>query len=147
MAASSSSAWMETPDFLVICHATRDLLPNGGWRLGGSVAFAALTASRLGLRTAVVTSGPEDVEASLRELLPETAIHCVRSADATVFENIYAAGRRRQYLRGRAAPLTLDAVPAPWRVAPLVLLAPLAGEVISTLWVQTPLPDHVDTIE
>jgi hypothetical protein len=26
-------------------------------------------------------------------------------------------------------------------------LPPLAGEVISTLWVQTPLPDHVDTIE
>ena len=24
---------------------------------------------------------------------------------------------------------------------------PLAAEVISTLWVQTPLPDHVDTIE
>jgi hypothetical protein len=24
---------------------------------------------------------------------------------------------------------------------------PLAGEVISTLWVQTPAPDHVDTIE
>ena len=133
MAASSSGAWMETPDFLVIGHATRDLLPNGDWRLGGSVAFAALTASRLGLRTAVVTSGPEDVEDSLREILPEIAIHCVRSTDATVFENIYAAGRRQQYLRGRAAPLTLDAVPAPWRVAPLVLLAPLAGEVDPTL--------------
>jgi hypothetical protein len=26
-------------------------------------------------------------------------------------------------------------------------LPPLAGAVISTLWVQTPLPDHVDTIE
>ena len=26
-------------------------------------------------------------------------------------------------------------------------LPPLAGEVISTLWVQTPLPDHIDTIE
>jgi len=26
-------------------------------------------------------------------------------------------------------------------------LPPLAGEVISTLWVQTPLPDHIDTTE
>jgi 1D-myo-inositol 3-kinase len=125
----SSNLDQETPDFLVIGHATRDLLPAGGWRLGGSVAFAALTARRLGLRAAVVTSGPEDVEASLREALPGIAVHCVRSVEATIFENIYVGGRRRQYLRGRAAPLTVDAVPTQWRTAPLILLAPLAGEV------------------
>jgi 1D-myo-inositol 3-kinase len=129
VAASLSDTRIEAPDFLVIGHATRDLLPNGEWRLGGSVAFAALTASRLGLRAAVVTSGPENVEASLREILPDIAIHCVRSAEATVFENIYTSGRRQQYLRGRAAPLTLEAVPAPWRATPIMLLAPLAGEV------------------
>jgi sugar/nucleoside kinase (ribokinase family) len=129
VAASLSDVQVETPDFLVIGHATRDLLPNGEWRLGGSVAYAALTASRLGLRAAVVTSGPEDVEAALRQILPDIAIHCVRSVEATVFENIYASGRRRQYLRGRAASLTLEAVPAVWRAAPILLLAPLAGEV------------------
>ena len=104
-------------------------MPDGGWRLGGSVAFAALTASRLGLRAAVVTSGPEEVRAALAASLPEVLLHTVWSAQATDYENIYIDGRRRQYLRGRAAPLALDSIPVAWRKAPLILLAPIADEV------------------
>ncbi len=123
----------DTPDFLTIGHATRDLLPGGDWRLGGTVTFAALTAERLGLHAAIVTSGPPDVLAALREALPDIAVHAIPSADATTYENIYTNGARRQYLRGRAAPLALDAIPTGWRNAPLVLLAPLANEVDPTL--------------
>ena len=53
------------PDFLAIGHVTRDLLPDGSWRLGGTVAFAALTAARLGLRPAIVTSASASRERSV----------------------------------------------------------------------------------
>jgi hypothetical protein len=118
------------PDLLAIGHATRDLLPDGGWRLGGGVTFAALTALRLGARPAVVTSGTPEVAAALAALLPsDGALALVAADDATTFENVYASGTRRQHLRGRAEALTLDAVPERWRGAPMVLLAPLAQEI------------------
>lgn len=133
------------PDFLAIGHATRDLLPGGSWRLGGSVTFAARTAQQLGRRPAVVTSATADMLDALRETLPGVPIASVPAPEATTFENIYlpassaadgtplAAPTRRQFLRGRAALLTLDAVPSEWRTAAIVLLAPLAGEIPPTL--------------
>lgn len=122
-----------SPDLLLIGPAARDLLPDGGWRLGGTVTYAALTASRLGLRPAVVTSGPENVVAALRETLPGVPIAALVCDEATTFENVYIGGSRRQYLRGRAARLTLAAVPEAWRAAPNVLLAPLARDVDPSL--------------
>lgn len=129
MAEVSQPQVAPAPDFLVIGHVTRDLLPDGRWRLGGTVTFAALTAQRLGMRAAIVTSGPPDVIEALQHLMPDIPIHAVPSPDATTFENIYQGSIRSQYLRGRATPLTLDHIPASWRSAPVVLLAPLAQEV------------------
>ena len=126
---SATSSILETPDFLAVGHATRDWLPNGNWQLGGSVTFAALTAARLGLRAAVVTSGPEDVVAALHETLAGIPIQAIASPEATIYENIYTSGLRRQYLRGRARQLTLETIPLGWRTAPLILLAPVANEV------------------
>ena len=122
-----------TPDFLAIGHVSRDLLPDGSWRLGGAVTFAALTAARLGLRPAIITSAPPDVLAALDALLRDIPLSVVPTEDATTFENIYSAAGRQQYLRGRAAPLTLDAIPPTWRNAPIVLLAPIAQEVDASL--------------
>lgn len=129
MAEVSQPQAAPTPDFLVIGHVTRDLLPDGRWRLGGTVTFAALTAQRLGMRPAIVTSGPPDVIEALQRLTPDIPIVAVPSPDATTFENIYHGSIRSQYLRGRATPLTLDHVPVAWRTAAVVLLAPLAQEV------------------
>jgi sugar/nucleoside kinase (ribokinase family) len=127
--ALSEYTGQDAPEFLTIGHVTRDLLPGGGWRLGGSASFAALTAARLDLQPGVVTSGTPDVLAELRRALPHAALATVDAAEATTFENIYDGGTRRQVLRGRAAQLDADAVPAAWRAAPIVLLAPLAREV------------------
>ena len=121
------------PDFLAIGHVTRDLLPDGSWRLGGTVTYAALTALRLGLRPAIVTSAPEDVLAAVDALLPDIPLSVVPSSEATTFENIYSARGRQQFLRSRAATLTLAAVPAAWRDAPMVLLGPVAQEVDASL--------------
>ena len=90
------------PDFLAIGHVTRDLLPDGGWRLGGTVTFAALTAVRLGLRAAIATSAPPDVLAALDAVLPDIPLSAIPTDEATTFENIYTSRGRQQFLRGRA---------------------------------------------
>jgi sugar/nucleoside kinase (ribokinase family) len=118
-----------TPEFVVIGHATRDLLRDGSWRLGGGVAYAGATAGRLGLRVGVLTSAPPDVISVLRVALPDAAIVNIPASEATTFENIYDAAGRRQFLRARAAILTLEHLPPAWAEARIVLLAPLAQEV------------------
>lgn len=117
------------PDFVVIGHAARDLLPAGGLRLGGTVTYAALTAQRLGLRAAILTSGPPDLLEALAAAMPGIALATVPATEATTFENIYAGGSRRQHLRGRAASLGVERLPPAWREARIALLAPLAREV------------------
>src|SRR5262249_50688695 len=61
--------------------------------------------------------------------VPGVAIACVPAANPTIFENHYTSGYRQQYLRARAAPLTVADVPVTWRSAPITLLGPVAAEV------------------
>lgn len=129
-----AAASLDTPpDFLVIGHVTKDLRPDGGYTIGGSATFAALTAQRLGLRAGVVTSASADLRERLADTLPGIALSCIPASESTTFENIYENGRRHQYLRGRAAPLDLSAVPDAWYQARIVLLGPLAQEVAPEL--------------
>lgn len=119
----------EPVGFVVVGHVTRDDLPEGGWRLGGAT-YIALAALRLGWRVGLVTSGPPEVIARVRETLPGVALAVVPARQATTFANRYdARGVRTQHLYGRAADLPLDAIPPAWRSAPVVLLAPFAQEI------------------
>lgn len=113
------------PDYLVIGHVTRDLMPDGSYRPGGTATYAGRAALRLGLRVGVVTS------AAPPELGAEAGIAvAVRPApQTTTFENLYSGGRRRQFCRAVAARLSLDDVPEPWRYARIVHLGPVAQEV------------------
>ncbi|MBX5490459.1 MAG: ribokinase [Chloroflexi bacterium] len=113
-------------DYLVIGHVCIDELPAGE-HLGGTAAYAALAARRLGLRVAVVTSAAEDVD--LAAALPGVAIHCLPAATTTRYRHTWHGATRRLTLRARAAPLTLDAVPPAWRAPRVVHLAPIAAEV------------------
>ena len=120
---------LEPVDYLVVGHAAHDLTPNGP-RLGGTVAYAALTARALGLRVGIVTAvGPET---SLKALdgIPVIALD---STQSTTFENIYTEHGRVQYLRGRAAPISFDAVPESWRHSSIIHLGPITHEIESTL--------------
>ena len=112
-------------DYLAIGHVAKDLTPDG-WRLGGTVAYAALTVRAFGYTPGVVTSYGDDMDLS-----PVSAISVSRVASptTTTFENIYGPKGRTQYLHARAAPLDYAAVPTSWRRAPVVHLAPLAREV------------------
>jgi 1D-myo-inositol 3-kinase len=126
---ASAASLATPPDFLVIGHVTKDLRPDGTFTIGGTATFASLTAQRLGLRAGVVTSASPDLLACLPEALPGVAVAATPAAESTTFENIYQNEHRRQYLRGRAAPLGPADVPAAWRQARIVLLGPLDQEV------------------
>lgn len=120
---------LEPVDYLVIGHVARDLTSKGP-QLGGTVAYAALTARALGLRVGILTAaGPEE---SL-EALNGIPVISIESETSTTYENIPTAHGRVQYLRARATRLELDRVPVPWRSAPIVHLAPIADEVDSVL--------------
>lgn len=114
------------PDLLAIGHVAKDLAPDG-FTIGGAVTYATLTARAMGLRPAVVTSaGPE---LDLSTVLGGMPSYIVPSPVSTTFSNSYHGRRRVQLLEAVASPLTRSDIPAGWESAPLVLLAPLAGEV------------------
>lgn len=119
----------EIPEFVAIGPVTRDVVPGGGWRLGGTVTFAAHTATRLGMRAGIVTAAPADLADALRAALPEVALAAHFSDQATTFENSYTESGRHQLLLARARMLTVADIPPGWLDAPIVLLAPLAAEV------------------
>ena len=121
------------PEFLTIGHVTRDLHPDGSFSLGGTVTFAALTAYRLGLVTAIVTCADAELLAEIAARLPGIRLAARPSPATTTFVNSYHEGFRTQYLRARADQLLIEDVPESWRDAPVVLLGPLAQELSPAL--------------
>ncbi len=124
---------MATPSFLAIGHVTKDL-GDGDWGVGGGVTYAALAARRLGYEAAVLTRAGSDLAAALGTALAGVEVLCLPSAATTTFRNAYRAGRRVQHLVALGEPIRAADVPPLWRAAPLVLLAPVAGELEAGLW-------------
>lgn len=122
---------LEPIDYLIIGHLTRDLLPDGT-RLGGTAAYAALTARALGLRVGVLTACEDCL--STPEL-DQVGIQVVglRSDETTTFENKYTPTGRIQYLHKLAPTLDYSMIPEPWRTTPIIHLGPVAREVDPTL--------------
>jgi sugar/nucleoside kinase (ribokinase family) len=120
----SNLAVLEPVDYLVIGHVAHDLTPDGP-RLGGTVAYSALTARALGLRVGIVTaSGPE----TSLEALNGIPIINVESPTSTTFENIYTEHGRVQYLRAQATRINFTNVPEAWQRASIIHLGPIANE-------------------
>jgi 1D-myo-inositol 3-kinase len=117
--------------FLGVGHVTWDRI-QGEDVVGGTVAYAALTAGRLGWEPAVLTSAGEDFDAA-RDL-PGVAAFLSPSPSTTRFKNLYdAEGRRQQVLVSRAADIALTALPDAWRAPDVLLLGPVAGELHGAL--------------
>jgi sugar/nucleoside kinase (ribokinase family) len=114
-------------DFLAVGHVVKDVTPTGGWRLGGSVAYASLQAQRLGLQTVAVTACSPDV--SPAELLPHTQWHVLPDEQTTTFHNTYRDGVRTQVVIERARTIGAAQIPERWRSTPIVLFAPVFGDV------------------
>ncbi len=116
-------------DYLVVGHLTKDLTPEGP-RLGGTAAYAALTAHALGLRVGIVTAWAEDVDLGP---LADIPLAGPPSAVTTTFENRETPHGRRQVLHALAPTLGLHHIPEPWRRAAIVHLGPVAQEVEPSL--------------
>ena len=116
-------------DYLVIGHLTVDLTPAGP-TLGGSVAYAALTAQAIGLRVGIVTAWGNEIPLTALGDIPVAAANAEHS---TTFENIYTPTGRIQYIRHVAPKINFDLIPEPWRHASIVHLAPVAQEVDALL--------------
>lgn len=116
---------MPRPDYLAIGHFARDLAPAGPVT-GGTVAYAGATAWALGCRTAILTSFAPDFTPNVEPAQVE--IECLPASHTTTFKNVYHEGGRTQFVYGRAACITPRHVPETWATAPIVHLAPIAGE-------------------
>lgn len=116
---------MSRPDYLAIGHFARDLTPAGPVT-GGTVAYAGATAWALGCRTAILTSFAPDFTPDVEPA--EVKIECLPASHTTTFKNVYNEGGRTQYVYERAACIAPRHVPEAWRTAPIVHLAPIAGE-------------------
>lgn len=117
---------MSRPDFVVYGHAVRDVVP-GGWRLGGTVTFAAVQAHRLGLSVGVVTRAGHDLD--VQGELPFAEVVQGPSPQSTSFENHYVRGQRKQRVLSQAAPITIDDVPDAWRSSRISLVGPVLREI------------------
>jgi sugar/nucleoside kinase (ribokinase family) len=117
-------------DYLIIGHVTKDITPRGHL-LGGTAAYAGLTALMMGLRVGLITScNPEfaldDLDGISIKVLP--------SENTTSFYNIDNQGHRIQYIYKTASNLdTSSLIPDAWRYAPIVHFAPVAQEVAPSL--------------
>lgn len=116
-------------DYLVIGHVAHDLTRDGP-RVGGTVAYSALTAAALGMKVGIITAvGPE----TSLEVLREFHVVSQPSPQSTTYENIYTEQGRVQYLRAQAERIDLHQVPEPWRKASIIHLGPIADEMDSVL--------------
>jgi hypothetical protein len=113
------------PEYLIIGHVTKDVVP-GGERRGGTAAYAGLTALAWGASTALVTSCSLTCDLSV---LDGMQIQKVLSGRDTAFENRYHDGMREQWIRSVAESLGAVHIPSSWFAPSIVHLAPVAGEI------------------
>jgi hypothetical protein len=112
------------PDYLMLGHFTRDVLPDGTTTPGGTSLYAALTAHCLDQNVGVV-SAPAELPAGWPDAI-QIVFHA--SPAPPTFENRYTPQGRQQTLHTASQPITLDVIPESWRAAPLIHLGPVLGE-------------------
>ncbi|MCW5876184.1 MAG: hypothetical protein KIS85_04800 [Anaerolineales bacterium] len=116
----------EAIDYLVVGHITIDQTPLGP-RLGGSAAYASLTAKAFGWRPGILTAWAEELPLGPLVNIPILNLGAERSSG---FENVYTAtGRSQRYLPSLAPALEFHYIPQAWRNPRILHLAPVAQEV------------------
>jgi sugar/nucleoside kinase (ribokinase family) len=117
---------MTPPNLVAIGHVTLDHFGEV-IRPGGAALYAAITAHRLGLSAAILTS--HGVDFPLDEVPSQIEVVGLEAPATTAFEHREAKGGRVLRARGGALPLSAGDLPEDWRPSPLVLLAPVLQEV------------------
>lgn len=119
-------ATVETIDYLVIGHITRDIVAAGNL-VGGTVAYSGRVAHALGCNTAVLTSCELDYEGLAA--LTQLALEVIPATHTSTFENIYGANGRTQMLYTVAEKIRPEHLPSTWQQPSVVHLGPLTNEV------------------
>ncbi len=115
---------LEPVDYLVIGHLACDLT-SAGPRLGGTVAYAGLTAHALGLRVGIVTAWGGEVPL---DVLDGIQIRIIPAKHSTTFENVYKPQGREQFIHHTAPDLQFEDIPAVWLNTPIIHVGPVARE-------------------
>ncbi len=99
--------------------------------LGGTVSYAAVTASALGYDTGILTSA--SVSCDLSVLRHHAEIVRIPAASTTTFENRYQDGARTQVAYAVAESLAASQLPSAWRQPAIAHIGPLLNECQSDL--------------
>lgn len=95
-------------------------------QVGGTAAYAALTAHALGRKVGILTSTAPDIDLTA---LNGISIMNIPAENSTTFKNVVTPSGRVQYIYHVARSLTADKIPAQWSTAPIVHLGPVAQEI------------------
>ncbi|TFG72801.1 MAG: hypothetical protein E4H27_01945 [Anaerolineales bacterium] len=114
------------PNYLLIGHVTCDVLEDGSEIVGGTAAYAALTANAIGFSVGILTSAASDFDFS--RLAPVNNIVIKASPATTTFRNVYTEGVRHQLLYASATKLTYADLPETWRAPLIAHLGPVFCE-------------------
>lgn len=117
--------------FLAVGHVSRDEMPDGGHRLGGTALYAAATAARLGVPASLVTRVGPSERAELDALCAglDIDLRSLSSVVTTTFVFSWTGvGRRVLRLRARAKAIGATDVPSDLIGADVVLLGSIAQE-------------------
>jgi len=118
------------PQLLAIGHVTFDITPEDLTKRepGGAVAFASITATRLGIRPAIVTSCAVEYPIGKVVDTPDLRVR-IASTETSTFENRYdRRGDRVQVLHHRADDITRDHIPQAWLNPDMLFVGPLTQE-------------------
>jgi sugar/nucleoside kinase (ribokinase family) len=119
------------PRLLSLGHVTWDRR-DGIELVGGTVAYAAQCARKLGWDAGVLTACGSDFEPA-REL-PGVEVFLTTGATTTRFTSaVDKEGLRQQWLQARAPDVELEPLPEGWRNPDVLLIGPVAGELPSHL--------------
>lgn len=116
---------MSAPVALVCGHVTLDRM-GAALVPGGAAYYAGQALRALGARVRILAGAGHDFP---RGALSGLDAELVPSPRTTVFENVHAAGARTQRVLAAAPPLDPASLPETWRVADVLFLAPVLGEV------------------
>jgi len=96
--------------YVTVGHVTRDVIERSGHktvhRVGGSAFYSALQASRLGLRTLIVTQGvPSEIEALLAPYRDEIELRVIPAEHTTTLGTSGVGAERTQRVLSWAGPI------------------------------------------
>jgi 1D-myo-inositol 3-kinase len=113
------------PEYLCIGHLTIDKTPEGD-KIGGTAAYASLTAKAMGLCTALYTTFTQ-------QQLPSefSQIHSKVQVETSMmtFENIYHEEKRTQHLLHTCNSLQLSGIPSQWSDTSIIHFGPIFHDI------------------